>query len=583
MADSRINTVLNLMKERVSLSQIVRQDVTLQKKGREFVGRCPFHNEKTGSFFVNDDKGTFYCFGCGASGDVIEYLMRIKGIQFTQAVELLSEISGIKLPERAQCGNDSIQRQKSILQKIMEFFKSNLWLSSEAINYCKRRGLEKEIIDKFSIGYAPKESYLLLNCLKDAKFSPDDILNSGVFVEKEGKLICRFRNRIMFPVVSKKGEPIAFGGRGIQKDAQPKYINSPETTIFQKRETLYGYSLAIKNISKIAPFILVEGYMDVVMMSKHGFNTAVASMGTSFSSQHLAKLWQYSDDPIVCLDGDSAGYNAMVKIAFMALSYLQPGKSLRFCRIPGNDDPDSFLRNHPRAEMEHLLSKSENLIDFIWEHFSKTFLEMVNKTPENIAEWKREIFMHVDEIQNADIKSLYKQGMKTRILSLLGKLNNAKHYFYGHKKSLSVQVDKREKMLLREAVLLYILVSRPSVIPVVVEELASVEFFDKNFEHLRQCILANPDSLNFDEDCETISKIGQIASEFCNCREMSDTDVVELWRDVFNCGVAKERVAEDLKVAKSECETSFDEETWNRFKALKLAFIGSRNSKENKK
>ncbi len=577
MAYSGLNTVLSLMKERVDLSQVVRRDVALQKKGREFVGHCPFHNEKTGSFFVNDEKGTFYCFGCGASGDIIEYLTRKNGIQFMQAVEILSEISGIKLPEKVQYSNDSIHKQQNILLKIMEFFKNALPMNNDAVEYCKKRDLVQEIIDRFSIGYAPKDNTSLINYLKEATFSHDDILNSGVFLEKDGKLICRFRDRIMFPVFNKKGEPIAFGGRGIQKDAMPKYINSPETAIFQKRETLYGYSVAFKNISKSNPFILVEGYMDVVMMSKYGFNTAVASMGTAFSQQHLAKLWQYSDEPIVCLDGDFAGYNAMVKVAILALSYLQPGKSLRFCQIPGNDDPDSFLKSHPKTEMERLLSKSENLIDFLWGHFARNFAEMPNKTPENIAKWKKEIFAYIDEIQNSDIKALYKQDIKGRIFALFGKGNKTDSHFNEYKKSLLVQVDKKEKMLLREAVLLYILISRPSVIPVVVEELASIEFSDKDFEHLRHSLLENPYSQDFGNVGDIVSRIKQLAGEFVSFNGMQDSDVMELWENVFELGVARKRVADDLKVAKSECVASLDDITWNRFKALKLGFIRNEN------
>ncbi len=579
MAYSELNTVLSLMKERVNLSQIVRRDVTLQKKGREFVGHCPFHNEKTGSFFVNDDKGTFYCFGCGASGDIIEYLIRKNGIQFMQAVEILSEISGIKIPEKMQYSDNCIYKQQSILLKIVEFFKDNLAMSNDAMEYCKKRGLVQEIINKFSIGYAPRDNSLL-NYLKEAKFSHDDILNSGVFIEKDGELICRFRDRIMFPVFNKNGKPIAFGGRGIRKDAMPKYINSPETTIFQKRETLYGYSSAVKCISKVMPFILVEGYMDVVIMSKYGFNTAVASMGTAFSSQHLAKLWTYSDEPIVCLDGDFAGYNAMLKIAILALSYLQPGKSLKFCKIPEDDDPDSFLKSHPKTEMEKLLSKSKNLIDFLWERFAQNFVEMPNKTPENIAKWKREIFSHIDEIQNADIKALYKQEIRERIVALFGKGNKPSSHLNAYRKSLSVQVDKKEKMLLREAVLLYILISRPSVIPFVVEELASVEFSDKDFEHLRHRILENLDSQDFGGAGDVVLRSKQLASEFVSCNEMQDSDVIELWKDVFDLGIARKRVANDLKVAKSECEASFDDVTWNRFKALKLGFISSKNSEK---
>ena len=582
MSGFGLNSVLNLMKERVSLSRIVRQDVVLQKKGREFVGHCPFHNEKTGSFFVNDDKGTFYCFGCGASGDIVEYLMRKRGIQFMQAVEILSEMSGIKMPEKAEYHADTFQNQQNILQKVMEFFKDNLKLSGDATTYCQRRGINRELIDKFNIGYAPKDMYALLNSLKEAKFSYEEILNSGVFVEKDGKLIVRFRDRLMFPVFNKKGLPIAFGGRSIHKDVTPKYINSPETAMFQKRETLYNYNVAIKNISKTVPFILVEGYMDVVMMDKYGFSTAVASMGTAFSSQHLAKLWQYSNCPIICLDGDSAGYNAMVKIAFLALPYLQPGKSLKFAKIPGDDDPDSFLKNHPKSEMDDLIAKSQNLIDFIWEHFSKTLNDMNNQTPENIAEWKREIFNHIDEIQNVDIKSLYKQDIRKRIFGLLGKNNVSNSNKNKQRPHLALRIDKNEKILLHDAALLYILILRPSVIPIVVEELATVEFSDKNFERLRQCMvecLEVPNTSSFEEIKQELERV---AGRFCDCEEMPEEGVVELWRDIFNFGIARERIAEDVKTAKNECETQFDDVTWNRFKALKLNFFNAdkANTKE---
>ena len=575
MSDFGLNSVLNLMKERVSLSRIVRQDVVLQKKGREFVGHCPFHNEKTGSFFVNDDKGTFYCFGCGASGDIVEYLMRKRGIQFMQAVEILSEMSGIKIPEKAEYHADTFQNQQNILQKVMEFFKDSLKLSGDATTYCKKRGITRDLIDRFSIGYAPKDMYTLLNFLKNAKFSYEDILNSGVFVEKDGKLIVRFRDRLMFPVFNKKGFTIAFGGRSIHKDVMPKYINSPETAVFQKRETLYNYNIAVRNISKTVPFILVEGYMDVVMMNKYGFSTAVASMGTAFSPHHLAKLWRYSDCPIICLDGDSAGYNAMVKIAFLSFPYLQPGKSLKFAKIPGDDDPDSFLKNHPKSEMDDLIAKSRNLIDFVWEHFSKTLNNMNSKTPENVAEWKREIFNHIDEIQNIDIKSLYKQDIKKRIFNLLGRNNVSNTYKNKQTSPLLLRIDRNEKTLLHEAALLYILILRPSVIPIVVEELATVEFSDKNFERLRHCMvecLVVPDTPSF-EDVKR--ELERIAGRFCNCAEMPEAGVVELWRDVFNSSIARERVAEDVKIAKNECSTQFDDANWNRFKALKLNFFNA--------
>ena len=578
MSDSRLSTVLNLMKERVSLSRLVKQDVVLQKKGREFVGHCPFHNEKTGSFFVNDDKGTFYCFGCGASGDIIEYLMRKRGIQFMQAVEVLSEISGIKIPEKIDNNNDVFLSHEKILQKTLEFFKSSFPLNHEATAYCEKRGITRELIEKFSIGYAPKDGSLLLNHLKKSGFSVNDIINSGVFAERDGRIISRFRDRIIFPVFNKKGWPIAFGGRGIKKDAIPKYINSPETEIFQKRETLYNYNMALKNISKTVSFILVEGYMDVIMMSKFGYNTAIASMGTAFSSQHLAKLWKYSNNPIICLDGDDAGYNAMIKIALLALPYLQPGKSLRFCQIPGNDDPDSFLKTYGKSEMDKLLSSPENLIDFLWGYFFKEFNSLKEKTPENIVQWKKGVLEHIEEIQNADIKSLYRQNIRERIFALIGRNGRSKQFDKSASNFLT-HVDKNEKNLLREAALLYILIMRPSVILNVIEELTVIEFLDEDFEQLRRFIAENPESVDFSGFNATLARIKKMVSKFFSCESMSDMEAVDFWQSIFDFGISKGRIEKDLKTAKDECESSLNTSTWDRLKALKLDFLGRRNKR----
>lgn len=578
VSDSSLNTVLNLMKGRVPLSQVVKQDVALQKKGREFVGHCPFHNEKTGSFFVNDDKGTFYCFGCGVSGDIIEYLMKKRGIQFKQALEVLSEISGIRIPDSLDKGSNEIGIQQKILQELMKFFQKELLLSPDAQSYCERRGITKDLIEKFSIGYSPKYDAKLLQYLRGFKFSTTDIIKSGVFIEKKGRLACRFKDRLMFPVLNQRGVPIAFGGRGISPDATPKYLNSPETEIFKKRDTLYGYNLAAKRVSKTSAFIVVEGYMDVVMMNKFGYTTAVASMGTAFSSQHLLKLWKYSDCPIICLDGDSAGYNAMTKIAFLTMPYLQPGKSLKFCRIPRDDDPDSFLRKYGTVEMNKLLAKSENLVDFIWGYFLESLTAIEDKVPENIAKWKKQIRDHVNEIQNQDIKKLYQRNLNQRIADLFDRGNRL--ILRGNdSERFVVHVDKNEKTLLREAVLLYTLIMHPAMIPAVTEELASIECSNRDFEKLRLQMIESQEFVSLDVFSETVHEIKRVAAKFCACNVMTDDEALVFWRSVFEFGISKERMAEDLRIAKEECEGSLDASTWSRLKALKLDFLNRKNRK----
>ena len=588
VAGSKLGSVLNLMKEKTALSSIVRQDVALRKKGNEFVGNCPFHSEKTGSFFVNDDKGTFYCFGCGASGDVIEYLMRKRGIQFMQAVEVLAEISGVKLPDLDERMTD-FGNQRQVLQKALEFFRRSLADNAEAKAYCHERGITDELLEKFSIGYAAKFGDALLSFLKKSHFTVDDIVNSGIFIQADGRLICRFRDRIMFPVFDKKGWAIAFGGRALHRDVNPKYLNSPESEIFQKREVLYGYNLAVKNVAKDKPFVIVEGYMDVVMMHKFGFETAVASMGTAFSSQHLLKIWKYCDEPVMCLDGDKAGHNAMIKAAFLAMPYLQPGKSLKFCAIPGDDDPDSFLKSHPKSDMDKLLTEADTLVDFIWKHFSDEYTSLSTKTPENIANWKKQIYDRLNEIQHTDIKALYKRDIKDRIYETLRAISQRKSRGVTDAQrptkssydatGLSLQVNKSEKTLLREAVLLCILTMRPSVISAVVEELVSVEFSQENFGKLRDYMITEldcptPDDTSF---TGTLQAVHRTADGYCRCSNATDEEIEAFWRSVFEFGVSRKLAVNDFKVAKSECVNSLDEAKWDRLKALKLELLNKKD------
>ncbi|MDR1390921.1 MAG: DNA primase [Holosporales bacterium] len=580
---SELNAALRRIKDRIPLSKIIGYDVILHKKGREFVGNCPFHNEKTASFFVNDEKGTFYCFGCGASGDVFEYLVKKRGIKFMSAVEQLAEMAGIKLPEKKF--DNRFETHQRALQKTLDFFKDNLLSTEKAISYCSDRGITPELIEKFSIGYAPLNGDMLLIYLKKLKFSIEDILHSGVFIKKDNKLVCVFRDRIILPVLDKKGWPIAFGGRSLKKDIIPKYINSPESELFRKKETLYGYNIATRNVSKNRQFVVVEGYMDVIMMHGFGFNTTIASMGTSLSSDHLVKIWKYSDDPIICLDGDSAGYDAMVRVAGLAMPYLQPGKTLRFSQLMNNDDPDSFLRAHSKSEMEKLLSESDYLVDFLWKHFLKTFNTIERKTPEKIAKWKTEIFEYVGKIQNSDIKKLYQKEISNRIFNFLNVSNNLtnKKNFSKTQTDSSFFVDKNKKMLLREAVVLYIILERKSIISRVVEKLATVEFLDGNFEKLRSYIVQRYEFVDFNapELQDVIGSVKSLVAGYCSCKSLDDTEVLNLWHTVFDHGIFKNRQIEDFEIAKSECRDKLTASTWNRLKALKIDSLVRNPKKSN--
>ncbi|MDR1365212.1 MAG: DNA primase [Holosporales bacterium] len=586
MSITEPNAVLGRIKEKLPLSEIIAKDTPLRKNGKEYVGCCPFHNEKTGSFFVNNDKGTFYCFGCGASGDIVTYVMKKRGIHFAQAIEILAEAAGIQ-PSEYLDSKDCHKTQLKLMQKALEFFRKHI-CDDMAAKYCSSRGFDKSCIEQFGIGYAPRNGELLLSHVKASGFSVSDILQSGLFHQKDGRILCYFRDRLIFPVFNKSGWPIAFGGRVLQNSETPKYLNSKETVLFQKRETLYAFNIASKNVSTTKNFILVEGYVDVVMLHQHGFNTAVASMGTSFSIEHLVKIWKLSSDPIACLDGDSAGYNAMLKIAFLAMQYLQPGKSLKLCVMPDGYDPDSFLKKFGKQEMEKILENSSYMIDFIWQHFLNQLESGDYRTPEKLAEWKKNILDSVDAIQNSDIRKLYKSDIGSRIFYAIKSVNkktftpantSTQHHAYSASATL---IDKDEKILLREATMLYILLERPSVVPCVLEELATIEFSRSGFEAVSSLILGGGgvcSSTTPDVDQE-VQHVLDTASRDCDISQKDDESVIGIWMGIYRYEFSHRRHLDDIKQAKEACDENMDAKAWERLKELKLSHVGKKQKND---
>ncbi|MDR0640682.1 MAG: DNA primase [Holosporales bacterium] len=580
MGKTDLNLVIQWIKNKIPLSKIVEIDVVLKRKGREFVGQCPFHLEKTGSFYVNDEKGTFYCFGCGASGDIIEYVKKKDRIEFVQAVEKLAGLAGIKLPEKGEY-HHKFEHQKKLLHKALEIFKGNLMQNKMALEYCENRNIDSALIEKFGIGYSNDDYDSLLAALRPTGFSDADLLASGLFLSKDKKLIPRFRNRLMFPVFNRDGWPIAFGGRAILKEAHSsKYINSPETDLFRKRETLYAYNIASRNASANKPLIVVEGYIDVLMMHKFGFDTAIASMGTSLSEEHLAKFWRYSREPILCFDGDAAGRVAMDRILHMAMKYLGPGKSLRFCLLPKKTDPDSLLQSAGGKGMEEALAKSLSTVDFLWDFALRTFDDLKDITPESIAEWKSRINSHIDDISDLEVRKLYYAELKERFYTF-GRQGKKKQHGYNHTKLGSITIDKSEKVLLREALLLYTIIMRPSIVSFVAEELATVDWSNLGFEKIRGVLLSLdeteiPDFTGLED---VIAKVKSMCWNHCNFNEMNDEEMLSFWSGIFQRGFVEASQKRDLIAVKEECTQELSSEKWERLKALKIDSLYKKDGK----
>ena len=361
----------------------------------------------------------------------------------------------------------------------------------------------------------------------------------------------------------------------MNSDLQTKYLNSPETVLFQKKEILYGYNFAQKNVNQKDPFILVEGYMDVIMMHQYGFNTSVASMGTSFSQSHLASLWKYSDDPIICLDGDAAGKKAMVRILNLALPYLRPGKSLKFCCLKEKDDPDSFLRTNGALSMKKLLDSSDYLIDFLWKYFLDELSNIPTKTPEKISAWKKNIYETLSKIEDNDICKLYKDNISSRIYSHLKKtvtktVAKTQHFNF--------EVNKEAKKKLRQTMILGILTICPSVIPSVLEQLVAADFVYSGFNELKNYIASSHELLDLSlyNDQKMLHDIKSTTLRYFSKDNMDETDIIDFWCNIYNIEFSTKPKIQDLKEAKKECSDNLETKTWERLKAIKLDLLNKK-------
>ena len=353
-------------------SEVVGKKVKLKLRGKEFTGLCPFHNEKSPSFTVNDQKGFYHCFGCAAHGDVISFVMQSDGMEFKDAVIKLADDFGIPVPKvRFDAAlEEKIDRDVLILEKIFQFFEKNLITpaGSSAISYLQKREISANNIKKFRLGFALNSYESLTNFLKSEGFTDLEISRTGVIGKNEqGKFYDKFRNRIIFPITNKKDQVIAFGGRTISDDL-PKYLNSAETDSFKKNQTLYNFFFARKPIFSKGYAVVVEGYMDAISLFINGVENVVAGLGTALGQEHLKELFFTTDKIIICLDGDSAGIRAAKRVSELALPLINAKKNIAFNFLPNDLDPDDFIKKFGAKELEKLFLNatplSQSLFDF---------------------------------------------------------------------------------------------------------------------------------------------------------------------------------------------------------------------------
>jgi DNA primase len=361
---------------RVDIVDVIDTRVHLKKAGKDYQALCPFHTEKSPSFTVSQDKQFYHCFGCGAHGSAIGFLMDYEHMSFPEAVEELAEQAGLEIPRSeapAAPQGTPPEAAYGLLQQVADHYRRQLRShrqAGEAVDYLKGRGLSGEIAAEYGIGYAPAGWDGLLNEFADQAPDLRLLTEHGLLVEQPGKRYDRFRHRIMFPIRDRRGRVIGFGGR-VLGDDKPKYLNSPETPLFHKGRELYGLFEARKALRRIERLLIVEGYMDVIALAQFGIRYAVATLGTATTPDHLERLFRVSRELVFCFDGDSAGRDAAWKALKTSLASAREGREIRFLFLPEGEDPDTMVRKAGAEEFERRIANARPLSDFFFEHLSK--------------------------------------------------------------------------------------------------------------------------------------------------------------------------------------------------------------------
>jgi DNA primase len=396
---------LDELRTRVTLSGVIGRTTRIQKAGREWKACCPFHNEKTPSFTINDEKGFYHCFGCGAHGDVIRWMTDQRGLPFMDAVKELAVEAGMEVPAPdPRAAERAVQQQSlhDVMAAAQAFFVERLAsdAGAEARAYLARRGFPAAIVREFGFGYAPD--------------SRTALIEAGLLIKVEERdPYDRFRARLMLPITDARGRVIAFGGRILdaKKTDAPKYLNSPETPLFDKGRTLYNLQRAAPASRTSGRIVVVEGYMDVVALAAAGIGEAVAPLGTALTEEQIERLWRVHECPVLCFDGDSAGKRAAMRAALRALPLLRPGHSLHVVTLPAGLDPDDLIKRDGPPAMQAALAGGHSLVELIWEA-EREALPLV--TPEDKAGLKARLLDHVNAIAHPDIRSLYRRDLLER-------------------------------------------------------------------------------------------------------------------------------------------------------------------------
>ncbi|MBT4006844.1 MAG: DNA primase [Rhodospirillales bacterium] len=490
---------LDEIRARIGLAERISRKVKLVKRGREYSGLCPFHNEKSPSFTVNEDKGFYHCFGCGAHGDVIGFVMHTDNLSFPEAVERLADDAGIEVPvtspEERQRAEVAVSLY-SVTEKACAWFESELRgpRGGAARKYLLERGLDGETVARFRIGFAPDSRDALKTALVGSGVTESLLVTSGLLIQPdEGRSSYdRFRGRVIFPIFDRRGRPVAFGGR-ILGDGTPKYLNSPETPLFQKGNLLYGWSHALKGARETGNLAVTEGYMDVIALIRAGI-PAMAPLGTALTEAQIVSLWRVVDEPVLCFDGDAAGQRASLRAAERALPLLKPGSSFRFVTLPPGEDPDSLVKSRGGRGIEALMETAKPLAEVIWG------METMGKpidTPERRALVEKNLMARARSIEDQQVQEYYVQHFRKQLRDAFSdftpvkgarrpNMNASRLSRLASDPLIGTEEGRAEA---RERVLVATVLNHPALLGEVAEDFISVDIGSHELDSLRQAIL----------------------------------------------------------------------------------------------
>ncbi|MEZ8631027.1 DNA primase [Vibrio lentus] len=463
---------------RLDIVDIVDARVKLKKKGKNYGACCPFHNEKTPSFSVSQEKQFYHCFGCGVHGNAIDFIMEFERLDFVEAIEELASFLGLDVPREQRSGEISTAPRANSEQKrnlydlmggISNFYRSQLKISANkpAIDYLKNRGLSGEIVQKFGIGYVADEWDLVRKNFGQQKEAQDMLVTGGMLIENDkGNRYDRFRGRVMFPIRDRRGRVIGFGGR-VLEDGTPKYLNSPETPIFHKGKELYGLYEVLQAYREPPQILVVEGYMDVVALAQYGVDYSVASLGTSTTGDHVQMLFRQTSTVVCCYDGDRAGKEAAWRALENALEYLKTGNTLKFLFLPDGEDPDSYIRENGQEAFEQLVQNATPLSTYLFDNLIE-----IHKLNLGTTEGKSALRAHASALINK-IPDSYFQELLEKLLDERTGFDNQLRRARIHTKNPTPQPHKELKRTpMREVIAL--LIQNPSYADMV-PDLSSVK------------------------------------------------------------------------------------------------------------